>query len=258
MQTINKADDPALAPFLTLRNMKDGTIVVDGPTAVRKLLSSGLAIIRLVATKSFIDNLTHNPAQETFTIESSTAKNLVGISHHSGVMAWAQSPHYLTQPDTSRPLLILNGLTKAENVGAIIRNAAGLGIDQILYGPKCCPPFLRRSIRTSMGNVFVISHIKSQNLSVTFDQLKEAGFTLFAASAEGKNQYLHQTRFPKKSAIVIGSEGHGIESNLVSQCHHRLAIPITPAVAHYNASCAAAMILYELQRQRAFINPLNN
>ena len=75
----------------------------------------------------------------------------------------------------------MDGLTSADNVGAVVRSAVGFGADGLIVGPTCCPPYLRRSVHTSMGTLFNLPVHHASVLADTLHELSATGFRNIAA-----------------------------------------------------------------------------
>jgi tRNA G18 (ribose-2'-O)-methylase SpoU len=137
----------------------------------------------------------------------------------------------------------LNGLTSPENVGAIVRTAAAFNVNSLIYDKKSCSPYLRRCIRVSMGNIFQLKVFESENLEDDLIKLKKLNYSIYStANISGSVDYTNYS-YPQKSALIVGSEGHGIDQNILNASDVILKIPINEEVAHLNASNAASIFL---------------
>lgn len=145
-------------------------------------------------------------------------------------------------------ILILDGLTDPHNLGSIIRTADATNVSAIII-PK------HRSVgvtpvvsKTSTGAVQYVPITRVTNLSQTLDKLKEEGFWIFGTDMDG-------TPSPKwntsgKLALIIGNEGKGISQNIKKQVDEMVTIPMSGHVQSLNASVAAAILMYEVYRNR--------
>jgi tRNA G18 (ribose-2'-O)-methylase SpoU len=140
-------------------------------------------------------------------------------------------------------VILLNGLTSPENVGSIDRSAAAFRVNSIMTDEKTCSPFLRRCIRVSMGNIFFMKTFHSKNIRSDLFKLKNDGYSILSTANISGSLDLNQFIFPKKCILIIGSEGHGVDQDIIELSDTILKIPIDPQVAHLNASNAAAIFL---------------
>jgi RNA methyltransferase, TrmH family len=231
-----------------------GFFVADSDRVVLKLLESDLKVESVLATPDWYARhpIVSQRGVTLYTADKAQLEKLVGFDLHQGVMARAQRP--TDQPLTTMatgPVVILDGIAKSENVGAIIRNAAAFGFKNVLLGPDTCHPYNRRAVRVSMGNVFSMNIHQSENLAESLAILKTLGTTLYAFENREFAQDLPQVTFPTHSGFMIGSEGAGISEKLLPLADHYVRIPIDTHVYALNAACASAVAMYAFTRQIA-------
>jgi len=174
---------------------------------------------------------------------------------HQGV--WAKVPDFRYTPfsdwlagEKDRPsstLLILDGVTDPHNLGAIVRSAACFGCRGILL-PKDRSASVTSTVwKASAGAAGFLPIIRETNLTRCVRRLKDEGFWIFGAQAEGETP-LWKAPWSDKTVIVLGSEGKGIRPLLRSNCDMHISIPITGPVSSLNVSVAAGIVLYERAR----------
>jgi tRNA G18 (ribose-2'-O)-methylase SpoU len=101
-----------------------------------------------------------------------------------------------------------------------------------------------------MGTVFRLPSFKSNNLVATLRELRAHGIRSIAAHPHTDKKMLSQANFSGDCCVVLGSEGHGISPAVLAACDEAVAIPMTNDVDSLNVSAAAAVFLYEVNRQR--------
>lgn len=223
-------------------------MVVEGEKVVLKLLNSSLKVKKIFAPKTFLEKYPQELRGEIFTADKSVMGSIVGHHLHQGIMALAERPLDIPIEKLKFPALILNGITSPENIGSIIRSSAAFNIKSIIVGPKSCSPYMRRCIRVSMGNIFSMDIHHSDDLKETINQLKKSSIKIFAtANIEGAKD-LPGLSFDRESALVIGSEGHGIEEDIIKLSDEVVRIPIDGEVAHLNVGTATSIFLYKLSQ----------
>jgi 23S rRNA (guanosine2251-2'-O)-methyltransferase len=150
---------------------------------------------------------------------------------------------------SSKPLLvILDGIEDPHNLGAIIRNCVAFGADGIII-PKWRAVGVNETVsKASAGAVEHILISKVSNLNQAIDLLKENNFWI--VGAENGGQRLENSELPFPSAIVIGSEGFGLHNLTKKHCDFLISIPQKNVISSLNASCASAVILYEVSKKR--------
>jgi tRNA G18 (ribose-2'-O)-methylase SpoU len=163
-------------------------------------------------------------------------------------------------------LVAVDGLSNAENLGALMRNCVAFGVQALLVGETSSSPFLRRSVRNSMGAIFQLpvweARMANQavqlrrddpapfSLAQTLHDLRARGIRCIAAHPRPDGKTLSQADFSGDCCVVFGSEGHGISAQVLAACDEAVAIPMLNGVDSLNVGAAAAVFLYEAKRQR--------
>ncbi|MDO4467915.1 MAG: RNA methyltransferase [Bacillota bacterium] len=147
----------------------------------------------------------------------------------------------------SKRIVVLENLQNPTNVGAIFRNAAALFCDAVLLTDDCADPLYKRSIRVSMGNVFNIPWTYV-NKKEYIQLLKENGykivsFALRDDSVDIEDEALNQE---EKLAIIMGSEGYGLEKETIDQSDYVVKIAMNPEVDSLNVASASGIALWQL------------
>lgn len=164
--------------------------------------------------------------------------------------AYADLSEIMTKAENEEnPLiLILDGLTDPYNLGSILRTADATNVTGIII-PK------HRSVgvtpvvsKTSTGAVEHVPIARVTNLSQTLDTLKDKEFWIFGTDMNGTPSHKWNTK--GKLALVIGNEGKGISHNIKKQVDEMITIPMNGHVQSLNASVAAAILMYEVFRNR--------
>lgn len=147
----------------------------------------------------------------------------------------------------SKRIVVLEEVENPTNVGAIFRNAAGLFADAVLLTSDACDPLYRRSIRVSMGNVFHMkwAFIDNENY---MDILHAHGFKTVAFALKDNSIDLEDERLKKeeKLAILMGSEGYGLDEDTLKKSDYIVKINMNPNVDSLNVASASGIALYEL------------
>jgi len=185
---------------------------------------------------------------------------LCGNDHHQGVMVMVRPYHFVDLSDLLAVsaekkdppfLLVLDQLQDPRNLGAIIRSAEGAGVDGLILTSKRTSPLSATVVTTSAGASEHMKICRIGNLVNTLDLLKSHGIWIVGTDPEGpKMMYDIDANDPL--ALVIGSEGKGLRSLVARSCDWLIKIPMAGHVQSLNASVAAALVLYEIRRQRSF------
>ena len=144
---------------------------------------------------------------------------------------------------------LLDALTSAENLGALVRNSAAFGVHAMLVGETSSSPFLRRAVRSSMGAIFQLPIVELSNLAQTLLDLRQHKIRCLAAHPHTRRT-VSQADFTGDCCLVLGSEGYGISPAVLAACDEAVAIPMSSGVDSLNVGSAGAVFLYEANRQR--------
>ncbi len=265
VQPITSFDDPNLAPYRTMKrpleHREQGIFVAEGEKVVRRLLESAFTVISVLLPEKWLASLTplleaRPESIEVFVAEKEQLEALTGFSMYQGLLALGKVPvqpsleQLLAASPQPRLLAAADGLSNAENLGALVRNCAAFHVNGLIVSETCSSPYLRRAVRSSMGAVFQLPIFESQRLTETMVSLRERGVRCVAAHPSAQETKLSHADFTRDCCIVFGSEGHGISREALQLCEESVAIPMPPEVDSLNVGSAAAVFLYEANRQR--------
>jgi tRNA G18 (ribose-2'-O)-methylase SpoU len=265
VEHINSLDLPELQPYRTMRRQmahrEQGIFVAEGAKVVRRLLESKFGVVSALMPQRWMTELEplFKERPETvrvFIAEKELLETMTGYSMYQGLLAVgripAQIPLEQILADSPRPhlLVAVDELSNAENLGALVRNCAAFGTQALLVGETSSSPFLRRAVRSSMGTVFQLPIVETPNLVGCLSGLREQGIRCIAAHPHVEKRTLSDADFTRDCCIVFGGEGHGITPGVLARCDDAVAIPMPPTVDSLNVGSAAAVFLYEANRQR--------
>ncbi len=151
-------------------------------------------------------------------------------------------------------LVLLDGIEDVHNLGAIIRTAECAGVDAVLVPKRHSAPINETVGKTSAGAVEYMPIVPIGNIAQTLKALKKRGFWVMGADMDGETDYFHAS-FTEPVVLVIGSEGKGMSRLVKESCDVLVQIPMFGQINSLNASVAAALLMYEVVRQRAAVRP---
>lgn len=153
------------------------------------------------------------------------------------------------QPQGGALVLLLDGVTDPQNVGAVLRTAVAVGVEAVVL-PRRRGALLTPGVhRASAGLSFVAPVAAPQNLALAVGTLKEAGYWVVAAAAGPGSQPATGFDWPQKCALVLGSEGEGVSRLLLRDSDFRVALPMDPRVESLNVGVACGALAYLFRRQ---------
>jgi tRNA G18 (ribose-2'-O)-methylase SpoU len=242
---------------------------------VRRLIDSAYPVRALLGVRRRYDELADDLASEAAPFFVTTAEvmaEVVGFHLNRGVLATADRVDFPPAAELARrarSVAVLEGVGDHENLGAVFRNAAALGVDAVLLAPGCADPLYRRSVRVSMGTVLQVPFAPLPWLDEGVSLLRLAGFRIVALTPGGEltlREYASREPAPGGSALVdsglraaprdpalgepapgarmaimVGSEGPGLTQDALRAADVRVRIPMAGGVDSLNVATAAAI-----------------
>lgn len=237
---------------------------VFGRNAVKELLAGGRDIEKMyiqVGEREGSVNLLIGIASERkipiVEVERSKLDSLCGGSNHQGVVAIAAERNYASIEDIlnyakekgEQPFIVmLDGVEDPHNLGAIIRSAECCGAHGVIIPKRRAVGLTSTAAKASAGAIEHMLVAKVTNLAQTIDELKERGMWFYAADMDGSDYY--ETDMTGSACLVMGSEGFGISRLVKEKCDFTVSIPLYGRVNSMNVSCAAAVLMSEVAKQR--------
>lgn len=137
-------------------------------------------------------------------------------------------------------ILVLDKINDPGNLGTIIRTADWFGVSQIICADQSVDLYNPKTIQSAMGSVFHIP-VYYGELSTCLHQLKKENYKILAGEMQGENAL--NIQFPNKTVLLMGSESHGISSNLRSLIDTSVTIPRFGEAESLNVAVATAVLL---------------
>ncbi len=254
---LDDPDDPRLADYRQLKehrlNEDSGKFVAESELIVRKLLGSTLRIHSILLTETRLRSLhdVMRPGCATYVLPQEGINRVAGFHVHRGCLAVAERPRAACIPDNARLVVVAEDLVDVENLGALARNAAAFGADALILSPRCADPFYRKAIRVSAGGVFFLPIVRLARWPDDIVALCEPsaagpGFSLVGASLAPGSVPLGEFRAPERVALILGSEGPGLQPETQRLCNTLVTIPMSGGADSLNVAAAGAVILYAL------------
>ena len=177
--------------------------------------------------------------------------NHQGVVAQIAAIAYVQLDDILERvPDDETPLVVVfDGVTDVRNFGAIARSAECAGAHGLIAPLKNSAPVNAEAIRASAGALTTIPVCRVGSIRNTIKTLQAEGFQVVAAT-EKSRKLLYDADLRRPTALVMGAEETGIAKEVLKLCDERLAIPLIGRIESLNVSAAAAVMLFEVVRQR--------
>jgi tRNA G18 (ribose-2'-O)-methylase SpoU len=262
---ITDPSDPLLADYQDLTDValrmaiepEHGIFIAEGELVIRRALRAGYPMRSALMSPHWYETLDPELAAaggQVFIASEEVLEHVTGFHVHRGALAsFARKPLPSAAEvlSTSHRVAVLDTVNNPTNLGAIIRSAAGLGMDAVLLCPRSVDHLYRRAIRVSMGEVFSLPVARLEppwpaGLSV----IRAAGFRLLALTPGEQATPLDQLKLgaEDKVALLLGAEGPGLSARVLGFADGTVRIPMAHGVDSLNVAAAAAVAFYALGR----------
>ncbi|GFM17396.1 MULTISPECIES: TrmH family RNA methyltransferase [Mycobacteriaceae] len=257
--------DPRLDDFRDLNSVDrrpdlpsgKGLVIAEGVLVVQRMLASRFTPRALLGTDRRLAELGADlpgVSAPYYRVEADVMAEVVGFHLNRGVLASASRAAELSVAqvlDGARTIAVLEGVNDHENLGSIFRNAAGLGVDAVVFGGGCADPLYRRAVRVSMGHALLVPFARAARWPADLQVLRDAGFRLLAMTPDEGAPRLAEAMdglADRKVAILVGAEGPGLQEHTMRASDVRVRIPMARGTDSLNVATAAALAFYERDR----------
>jgi len=211
-------------------------------------------IERIVATRNAASRLPEGAEPQILDPDAIDGMLPPGAVHQGvAVRAFPLEPVELeaacTPPD-SRSVVILDGVTDPQNVGAAFRCAAAFSARAIVLQDRKSPPLTGVLAKAAAGAIEIVPHVRVVNLGRAIETLRSYGYLAVALEGDTELALGDALKDERPVALVVGAEGKGLRPGVAEACEKRARIPIADTMESLNVSAAAAIALYEAKRTR--------
>ena len=250
-------DNLSWKKYLLLHKKKEqqesGKCLVEGVRLCKEALVADWRIEAVFVTEAFCDS----PDWDAFlpklsmqeipwrTLPAHHFKRLTETESPQGIVMTLQVPDRPWQTfnlQTASFILILEGIRDPGNLGTLIRTADWFGVDAILMSTDCVYPLNGKVLRSTMGSIFRIPVFQSANLVTDIKRLRQHHFQIITASLAGKH-LSPGLQFTQKTALILGSEAHGVSGQLLEESDIVLKIPRYGRAESLNVSIAGGVFM---------------
>ena len=234
-----------------------GLFIAESPKVIRVALNAGYEPVAMLCEEKHIrgdasDIVARCPDSiPLYTGSRELLARLTGYTLTRGVLCAMRRPSLPSVTDIcskARRLVVIDGVVDTTNIGAIFRSAAALGIDGVLLTRSSCDPLNRRSIRVSMGSVFLIPWTW---IDFPISQLHDLSFRTVAMALTDNAISINDPmlRSEPRLAIIMGTEGDGLSTRVISDADYVVCIPMHHQVDSLNVAAASAIAFFALCQQ---------
>ena len=240
--------------------------IIEGRNAVIEALWAGRAIDKIFIARGDVDktlgHIASKAREKGIVVAECDRKKLDFMSQthaHQGVIALCAVREYCSVDDIfaiagergEKPFLIVcDEISDPHNLGAIIRSAECAGAHGVIIPKRRSAGLTAIVDKASAGAAEHMAIARVPNIPSAIKELKERGLWVYGTAADGQSG-LWDTDFTGSMALVIGSEGDGMGRLVRESCDFIVSLPMKGQVSSLNASAAAAIVMYEVLRQRS-------
>ena len=260
MQVITSKDNELVKHIKKLKDKKyrdeSNEFIIEGTNLIEEAVKEKAKIKKVIicedTTKTYEipTNIRLEIAKYECIYVSEKIFNLITqVTNPQGIMAIAEKTSKEEEIDYTQDLIImLDDIQDPGNLGTILRTIDSIGLKQIIVSKETADAFNPKVVRSTMGAIFRIKIIESENLIETIKNIKKHHFKLVVTSLQTDNT-IYDVNYNKK-IIVIGNEGNGVSKEIQDMADEKIKIPMLGKTESLNASVATGIVLYEYVRQK--------
>jgi len=245
---------PELQIYRTLRDNKttqDNSFIADSPKVVNMLLQSPIQVKSILATEAYYTAnsalLESRDIPILYVAPRAVIETIIGHRIHHNVMMHGIRPPQSRLEELGDQIIMLDELSKTDNVGAIARSAAALGIHSFIAPSTGPHPYGRRALRVSMGHISRLNLYLYDDIKATLTTLKERGYRIIAAEVKTDSTPLSTLKVKGKWVLLMGHEQLGISDDILELCDETVMIEMEPEIKSFNVAIAASIIMYQFK-----------
>ncbi len=238
---------------------KEQVFMIEGVKMVEEALRDNAGVNMLVATPTLVQHhgkgLLKLAATRSITVFWISEKLMDAVSESKtpqpviAVVRMKEHGEEELLVHTAGLIIIAHQLQDPGNLGTIIRTAEAVGAAGVALSPHTADPFSAKAVRASMGSILRVPLVRIGETGAFVTRCKQRGFqTLAAVVAVGTAHF--NVDLTKPTVVILGQEGTGLPQDIIADVDLRVRIPMADSIDSLNVATSAAVILYEMMRQR--------
>jgi tRNA G18 (ribose-2'-O)-methylase SpoU len=268
VDAITSADDPRVLDYRAIREpelvRRRGLFIAEGRLIVARLAALPHYTIRsilvsaagLAALRAQADDALTARDVPIYVAAPDIIDAIGGFHFHRGCLALAERPPALdpvgivAAAAPGRPLVIVEGVAQADNVGSILRNAHAFGAAGVLLDAATVDPLYRKALRTAMGAALVVPWARFEPWPEALDGLRDAGLVVAALTPRATitlDAFAAASR-DRPIALLVGAEGEGLSEAALAAADVGVRIEMMPGADSVNVAAATGIALHALRR----------
>ena len=238
--------------LINRENPEEGMFIAESPKVIERALDAGYEPVSFLMEKKHVEGegkyiLNRCEGVPVYVAEFEVLTKLTGFMLTRGMLCAMRRRPLPSVSDickNARRVAVLEEVMNPTNVGAIVRSAAALNMDAVLFTKGCSNPLYRRAIRVSMGTIFQIPFTFIDDIN----ELKDLGFKTVAMALKEDSYSIRDEKIIKedKLAIILGTEGDGLKTSTIDNADYTVMIPMSHGVDSLNVAAASAVAFFQL------------
>lgn len=260
MQIITSKDNEIIKNIRKLKEKKyrdlSNSYIIEGIKLIKEAITENKQIKQIVVCEENINNggidqkLLYEIAKyECIYVTKKIFSLISDVQNPQGIMAVIEKQNSEDNIDYKEDVIVvLDGIQDPGNLGTILRTIDSVGLKQVIVSKETADAYNPKVVRSTMGAIFRVNIIESDNLIETLKNLRKHKYKVMATSLETNNN-IYDVDYNKK-VIVIGNEANGVSQEILDFADEKIKIPMLGRTESLNASVATSIILYEYVRRK--------
>ena len=260
MQIITSKDNEIIKNIRKLKEKKyrdlSNSYIIEGIKLIKEAIVESKQIKQIIVCEENINNggidqkLLYEIAKyECIYVTKKIFSLISDVQNPQGIMAVIEKQNSEDNIDYKEDVIVvLDGIQDPGNLGTILRTIDSVGLKHDIVSKETADAYNPKVVRSTMGAIFRVNIIESDNLIETLKNLKKHKYKVMATSLETNNN-IYDVDYNKK-VIVIGNEANGVSQEILDFADEKIKIPMLGRTESLNASVATSIILYEYVRRK--------
>lgn len=260
MQVITSKDNEIIKNVKKLKDKKfrdeTSSYIIEGVKIISEAIEEKAEIKKIVICEDYIPSgaieqkLMYEIAKnDCIYVDKKVFDSITTVVTPQGILAIVEKPNIHKKINYDEDIiLVLDGIQDPGNLGTILRTTDSVNLKQIIVSKDTADVYNPKVVRSTMGAIFRVNVIETENLLETLKEIKKNKFKVVATSL-GASENIYNMEYNKK-AIVIGNEANGVSKEILDLADSRVIIPMLGKTESLNASVATGVILYEYAREK--------
>lgn len=245
------------------RNLTD-SYVVEGIKMIKEAFQEEAIVKKVVICEELLNKNSENLREklgidekllydmelaELVYVDSKIFKHISNVENPQGILAIIGKKNENIIHYDQDIIVALDGIQDPGNLGTILRTLDSCNLTQIILSKECADPYNPKVVRSTMGAVYRINIVQTDNLANTLMEAKENGFKILCTDLSGKKN-IYEVEDYNKKIIVIGNEANGVSEEILNIADEKVIIPMLGKTESLNVAVATGVILYEYVRRK--------